>query len=150
MLIKEGGFYTLKGELWGDKNFRVNFHGHDRQSQKPAHGSLNPVHVERSAEPCFSAAIHMVLRKLHEGDRILLGGHKRRFSDIIKAEASGVRANGARAGAAEAAICITALDKDGVAAFIYRCKAGKMKVLQRDNRVYVENDEYLFFEVTGN
>ena len=93
LLIKEAGFYTLKGEVFGaGKNLSL---------------CINAGCPPTPQNTGFSAILPLVFRNHSAGDFIYKGGHKRRFSDII---------NGRKRSRYTAVI--TACDALGPAAFI--------------------------------
>jgi tRNA(Ile)-lysidine synthase len=86
LLIKEPGDYTLEGRTWGSGKAR---------------GKALRIRVDTHA------ALPLLLRRHEKGDRLLKGGHKRRFSDILD---SSVRSRYTD--------LITVCDAQGPAAFI--------------------------------
>jgi len=113
LLIKEAGFYTLKGEVLGaGKNLSLGIRA--GCPQKPPNTG-------------FSANLPTVFRNHRAGDFIYKGGQKRRFSDIINS----------RERSRYTAI-ITAWDAQGPAAFIAVGSRGtdgeSFTVISRDDK----------------
>jgi len=68
-----------------------------------------------------AGAFPLVFRNHREGDRIVRGGHKRRFSDILDSKLlSGYTG------------IITVEDAEGPVAFVYMGRGGKLSVINRD------------------
>ena len=110
LLIKETGFYTLRGKVLGlgkDLEFCI------RVGASSGRESLSP--------SAFYAGFPLVFRNYRKGDRIYRGGHKRRFQDILEREAC-----------SEYAGIIVAEDTVGPAAFIGLSKSGKFIVISRE------------------
>jgi hypothetical protein len=117
LLIKEAGLYTLKT---GCVDLCI------RAGEAPFREKR-----EGSAE--FSAGLPLVLRNHREGDRVLRGGHTRRFSDILNAAA--------RYGCTGV---ITAWDAEGPAAFI--ALGRELIVISRDSAVKGVTSHFQIFE----
>ena len=107
LLIKEAGFYTLKGRVFG--------------LGKPDLHVRAGVAEAENRSGTFSAGFPLVLRNLRESDRIFKGGHWRRFSDILDTDlCSGYAGK------------ITAEDAEGNAAFICIKRSGELLLVCRD------------------
>ena len=131
LLIKEAGFYTLKGEVPGAPKGSVlrieaGFHGAEESTPGGAAGSA-----------VFSAGLPLVLRNHAGSDRLFLAGHGRRFSDILDRKAGTGGEPGivdatsltSAAGSGYTGI-VTAEDAEGNAAFI--CLGGDLRVISRE------------------
>jgi tRNA(Ile)-lysidine synthase len=136
LLIKEAGFYTLKGEVLGaGKNLSLCIQAGCPQA--PQNTTAQGVTVQSTE---FSANLPLVFRNHRAGDFIYKGGRKRRFSDILNS----------RERSRYAAI-ITACDAQGPVAFIALSAIGDtgkdVTVISRDETqdgVY----RYSFFELS--
>ena len=112
LLIKEPGLYTLNKRVWGgsgnhDLNIRVGPSGECEISDEHSIGCL------------FSVKLPVFFRSPMEGDRILLGGHRRSFSSIMN-ESS------------KSALVLVVQDVDGISAFIALDDKGSLMVNSRD------------------
>jgi len=121
LLIKEAGFYTLKGRVLGKGN--------------PALCIRAGVAGAENQPGVFSACFPIVFRNHRERDRIYKGGHRRRLSDILDREI--------RTGYTG---IITAEDAEGPAAFVCFKRSGELLVISREA---VGLGESFFFEVFG-
>jgi tRNA(Ile)-lysidine synthase len=105
LLIKEAGFYTLKGKVIGKSGaggLCIKARAVPVNQSPPAAGVKG-----------FHAALPLVFRNYREGDRVLWRGHRRGFSAIIKKETC-----------SEYDGIITACDPSGTAAFIGMGRGG--------------------------
>ena len=114
LLIKEPGLYTLNRRVWGGpKNHNLNI--------RVGNSGEGEIYGGHSSGCFFPVSLPLVLRSPREGDRILIGGHRRSFSGIMN--------NGA---SSESALVIVAQDADGISAFIALDRQGSLKVKNRD------------------
>ncbi|MCL2380553.1 MAG: tRNA lysidine(34) synthetase TilS [Treponema sp.] len=108
LLVNRAGVFTLAGSVVGLKKNPPLYIRAGSASGGDAAG-------------VFSAALPLVLRNHRAGDRIVKGGHKRRFSDILDRKAR-----------LEYAGIITAEDARGPAAFICIKRGGEVLVISRE------------------
>jgi tRNA(Ile)-lysidine synthase len=109
LLIKEAGFYNLRGEVFGVvKNLSLR---------------IRAGYTQTPPNKGFSANLPIVFRNHRAGDFIYKGGRKRRFSDILNSrERSGYTA------------VVTACDAQGSAAFVAIGADGEdFTVISRDD-----------------
>ncbi|MCL2069679.1 MAG: tRNA lysidine(34) synthetase TilS [Treponema sp.] len=99
-LIKDAGLHTLEGRIWGGRKAR----GKDLR-----------IRVSEQA------ALPMVFRNHEEGDLLIKGGHKRRFSDILDGSVRSRYTD-----------IITVCDAQGTAAFIAIGPSEGLLVIGRD------------------
>jgi tRNA(Ile)-lysidine synthase len=129
LLINEGGLYTLKGRVWGrgkpDLFIRADF---------PVKGLPDgELHSRANPHAVFYSRFPLIFRNHRYGDRIYLGGQKRRFFDILDSSASS-RYTG----------IITVCDTAGLAAFIAIGEG--LTVIHREDRIGASG--LSFFEVS--
>jgi hypothetical protein len=130
LLIKEAGFYTLKGDVFGaGKN--VSLCIHVVCPQAPQNTAVQGA--------AFRAQLPLVFRDHKADDFIYKGGRKRRFSDILNS-----------AERYRYAVIITAYDAQGPAAFIAIGACGACKDVNLISRDETEDRacQYLFFELS--
>jgi hypothetical protein len=116
LLIKEAGFYTLRKKVWG--------------RGKPASDNRPDLCIragvsesnQSSGSVVFRAEFPLVFREHREGDRIIRGGHKRRFSDILDGKVRSRYTD-----------IITVFDAEGPAAFICLGRGGELLVIRRED-----------------
>ena len=105
LLIKEQGFYTLKGTILGiEKDL-----------------SLNIETGIYSEEEYISSGLPLLLRSYANGDSILLRGHNRSFKETMESIAL-----------PKIMKPVCAQDQYGIAAFIVFMEKDKLKIIQRD------------------
>ena len=118
LLIKETGFYTLEGSVFGPgKGMDLHIRAFDNGEGT----DLSADSCRGNAAAFWAGAFPLVFRSHREGDRIVRGGHKQGFSDIIDRETRSAYA-----------VKITVCDARGIAAFIVLGGNGKLSVMCRD------------------
>ena len=143
LVINEPGAYTLDGKVLGLRdNLEVIITARNcdpAQSDPLRSFGAFVVSARPGVHGAFYAAFPLIVRNHRPGDRIIKGGHKRRFSDILDGSAR-----------ARYTTVITAEDAEGTAAFVCLNRGGELLVISEPSRAAQEAaGETSLFEVFG-